>query len=63
MKKFDKKNSDKAIAGKTFKTNLISRDYERMISNYVTMTPSNPPNMHKFREENRTKWISKRFIP
>ena len=27
------------------------------IPNYVTMTPSNPPMLHKFREEHRDKWI------
>ena len=37
----------KASAGKS----------DNFIPNYVTITPSNPPLLHKFRKENRKKWV------
>ena len=32
-------------------------DAERYIPNYVTITPSEPPILHKFRNVDRDKWI------
>lgn len=32
-------------------------DKERYIPNYVTITPSEPPILHKFRDIDRDKWV------
>lgn len=34
-----------------------SQENAHFISNYVSLDPSNPPILHKFREEDRSKWI------
>jgi hypothetical protein len=57
-----KNDKDKWLGGKNF--NLIfgrkaSRESANFIKNYVGLEPSKPPILHKFREEERQKWIDK----
>jgi len=50
------------IAGSEFKSffNKASKRND-FIANYVTMTPSDPPMLHKFRCANKNEWISHNF--
>jgi len=45
-----------------FKGTFKSGSDPKFIPNYVTRDPSNPPVLHKFREENKTKWIGGNFF-
>lgn len=57
------KNKKKWVVPSQFK-NFFGKasslaDKERYIPNYVTITPSEPPILHKFRDMDRGKWVDK----
>lgn len=52
------------LNGKPFKTYFNKRttnNDQNFIKNYVSADPSNPPLLHKFREESKDKWIKGNF--
>ena len=56
-------NKKKWVCNKDFITSVGSAENNKnifIIKNYVNITPSNSPLLYKFRNENKTKWMSKK---
>ena len=56
-----KENKRKWICQKDFQRifgRKSSQENSKYVPNYVSLAPSNPPILHKFREEDRQKWIN-----
>lgn len=50
------------VAKKDFDTVFSSRISPQLMVNYITMDPSDPPSLHKFRTENKKRWLAGKFI-
>jgi hypothetical protein len=56
-------NKKKWVCNKDFITSVGRAENNKniyIIKNYVNITPSNSPLLYKFRNENKTKWMSKK---
>jgi hypothetical protein len=47
---------------KNFDTNYTKNAGTSYIRNYVSMDPSEPPVLHKYREQDKSKWIGGKFF-
>ena len=60
-RKAEVENKKKWIANKDFRGNFglatTLNNEKNFVKNYVNATPSDPPMLHKFREEKRDEWI------
>lgn len=50
------------ISERNFNTVFSNRDGTKFIENYVVRDPSEPPNLYKFRNFDKKRWLSGNFI-
>jgi len=50
------------MSNKDFNTVFSSRLDHKLMVNYITKDPSDPPSLHKFRTQDKKKWLAGKFI-